>query len=120
MNEPAGIVKCGPRCLSIVRAWSIVRLLEIPIGVLRKMPVDHSGMIFIRVLRSFTSLTVHNFHVFSYEPSNCLSSSVFSAARFKNLQINIVCYFIYTQNMGEMQLRELHRERERVLIHILL
>ena len=85
-NELAWIVKCGPRCLSIVRAWSIKRLLVIPIGVLRKMPVDHSGMIFIRVLRSSTSLTVHSFHDFAYEPSNCLSVSVFSAAQFKNLR----------------------------------
>lgn len=56
-----------------------------PMGVLKKMSVDHSGMILIRVLRSSTSFTVHSLHEFPYEPSNCSSSSVCRAARFKNL-----------------------------------
>ena len=89
-NEPAGIMNCGPRCLSIVRAWSMKRLVEIPIGVPKNIPVDHSGMIFIRVLRSSTSLTVHSFHDLAYEPSNCLSVSIFSAAQFKSLHKKMV------------------------------
>lgn len=86
MIEAAGILKCGPRCLSMVRAWSTVRLLKMPIGVLRKMPVDHSGMIFIRALRSSTSLTVHSVHEFPCEPSNCFTCSIFKAAQLRNLK----------------------------------
>jgi hypothetical protein len=59
-NDPAGILKCGPRCLFMVRAWRTVRLLIIAIVVLNKIPLDHSGMILIRVLRSSTSSTVHS------------------------------------------------------------
>lgn len=84
-KEEAGILKWGPRCRSIVRAWRIVRLPKTPIGVAKKIPEDHIGMILTSFLRSSTSSTVHSLHDLAYEPSSCLSPSVFCAARFKNL-----------------------------------
>ena len=87
-NVPAGILKWGPRYRSMVSAWRVTRLEKLPIEIPKKIPVDHNGIIRIRVLRSSTSSTVHSFHDLAYKPFNCLSPSVLSAARFKNLQKN--------------------------------
>lgn len=57
-----------------------------PIGVPKKMPVDHNGSIFIRVLRFSTSSTIHSFHDLAVWPL----PSVFSAASFKNLRFGNV------------------------------
>lgn len=84
-NDAAGILKWDPRCRFMVKAWSIVRLLKIPIAVPNKIPVDQSGIILSRLLRSATSSMIHSLHDLAYEPSDCLSLSVFSAARFKKL-----------------------------------
>ncbi|PON64328.1 hypothetical protein TorRG33x02_273500 [Trema orientale] len=62
-NVPAGILM-EPKCLSMVRAWTVERLLTMAMVMLRRIPVDHSGMILITFLRSSTSSTVHNFHDF--------------------------------------------------------
>ena len=72
----------------MIRAWRTVRLIWIPIGVPKNMLDDQSGKILIRVLKSSTCSTVHTLHGFAIKPSNLVSSSVFSAARFKNLQEN--------------------------------
>jgi hypothetical protein len=77
-NEEAGILKWGPRWRSIVRAWRIVRLLKIPIAVLKQMPVDHIGRILISFLRSSTSSTAHSLHDLAYEPSSIASHLQFS------------------------------------------
>jgi hypothetical protein len=61
-NEPAGILKWEPRCQFMVRAWRVMRLLKVPIEALKKMPVDHNGMILIRVLRASTSSMVQSLH----------------------------------------------------------
>lgn len=85
--EPGGTWKRGDRLRSVVRAWRMVRLTWIPIGVAKRMPVDQSGRILIRVLRSSTCLTLHSFHgCFAMEPSALMSSSVLSAARFRSLE----------------------------------
>lgn len=67
MKEPAGILKCGPRCRSMVRTWTIARLLSTPMVVLKRMLLDHNGMILNRVLRSSTSSTVQSFHDLALE-----------------------------------------------------
>ncbi|EYU36220.1 hypothetical protein MIMGU_mgv1a014916mg [Erythranthe guttata] len=82
--EPAGIWKPDPATWrSVARAWRTVRLIWIPIGVAKMMLVDHSGSIFISVLRSSTCWTVHSFH--GLDRAGSMSSSVFSAARFSTL-----------------------------------
>ena len=83
--EPAGNLKLGPRCRSIVRAWRIVKLITMPIVVLKNILDDQSGKILISVFRSSTCWTVHTLHGFAIEPSGLMSPSVFRAARFKNL-----------------------------------
>lgn len=83
---PAGILM-DPNFLSIARAWTVDKLLTMAMVMLKRMPVDQSGRIFMTVLRFSTSSTVQSFHDFEYELSNCLSFSVFNAARFKNLYV---------------------------------
>ena len=83
--DPGGILKWGPRCRSMVMAWRVAKLLWMASGVLRNMPVDHSGKRVIRVLRSSTFCNVHSFHKFVIEPSGPMSPSVFRAARLRNL-----------------------------------
>lgn len=70
----------------MVRAWRTTRLAWMPIGVARKILEDQRGKILIRVLRSSTCWTVHSFHGFAIEPSGFVASSVFNAARFRNLR----------------------------------
>ena len=82
---PAGILKCGPRWRSTVRACRTVKLVRTPIGVLKKMPLDSIGHILIKDLRSSTCCTEHSLHGFAMEPSELVSPSVFNAARFRNL-----------------------------------
>nr|GMD64492.1 hypothetical protein MIMGU_mgv1a014916mg [Ipomoea batatas] len=83
--EPAGMWKWRPRWRSIVKAWRIDKLRFIAIGVDKNMAVDHSGKILIMVLKSSTSLTLHNLHCFLFVPSAATSPLPFIAARFKNL-----------------------------------
>ena len=61
-NEPTGILKWEPRCQFMVRACRVMRLLKVLIEALKKMPVDHNGMILIRVLRASTSSMVQSLH----------------------------------------------------------
>lgn len=84
--DPAGIVKCGPRRRSMVRAWRTKRLVWMPIGVPKKMEEDQSGKILMSVLRSSTCWRVQRFHGFAIEPSvELISPWAISAARFRNL-----------------------------------
>lgn len=62
-NVPAEILM-EPKCLSMVKAWTVERLLTMAIVMLKRMPVDHSGMILSTFFRSSTSSTVHKFHDF--------------------------------------------------------
>ena len=82
---PAGILKCGPRWRSIVRACRTVKLIRTPIGVLKKMPLDSIGNILIKDLRSSTCCTEQSLHGLAMELSELVSPSAFSAAQFRNL-----------------------------------
>lgn len=60
------------------------------------MPVDHSGKVLIRVLKSSTSSTVHSHQDLAFDLSVDLSPSIFRAAQFKNLGRNhLVLAVIY-------------------------
>ena len=72
-TDPAGISKWGPRWQSMVKAWSIVKLVKTSIGVPKNIFDDHNGkilIILIRVLRSSTCCTVHIVQGFAIKPSN--------------------------------------------------
>lgn len=56
-----------------------------PMGVLRKMLDDQRGRTLMRDLRSSTCWTVQIFHGLTIVPSDLMSPSVLSAARFSDL-----------------------------------
>lgn len=84
---PAGILKWGPRCRSMTRAWRTAVLLRTASGVLRRMAVDHMGKTLMTVLRSSTFCTVQRLHGFAMGASAEVVSpvKVLRAARLKNL-----------------------------------
>lgn len=85
-KDPTGILKCDTMRRSMVRAWRVVKLPWIAIGVLINILDDHKGKILMTVLRSSTCWNVHRLHGFAIEPSGFKSPSVFRAAPFRKLQ----------------------------------
>jgi len=66
------------------------------------MPVDHSGNILIRVLKSSTSSTVHSHQDLAFDLSVNLSPSIFRAAQFKNLRRNHLVLAVIYQCLNSM------------------
>jgi len=61
-NVPAGTLRWDAMLLSMTKARRTVKLNVTPIGVLKRMLVDHSGISMMDFLRSSTSSTVHWLH----------------------------------------------------------
>ena len=83
--EATGILKWELRRLSMVLPCMIMKLISTAIGIHSIKPLIHIGTILTSLFRSSTCCTVHNFHGFTIFELD--SSSLFTAARFKNLQI---------------------------------